>query len=203
MVTSGFHKVMCGPLRVLCKRGDLPIRHHEKAEKSLLKSFTELLPDRYIVPSPTKVLERRWAHYTVRLRSEDQFFMSSETITKVLMVDDDPHIRLITEMSLEGLTTWQVRLAGSGSEALRLVQEDRPDLVLLDMQMPGMDGTTVLSEMKKLMGTTMPHVIFMTAKVQSQEMDGYKGLGVAGVIPKPFDPMTLPDQILGILEQGE
>lgn len=126
--------------------------------------------------------------------------MSSDTISKVLMVDDDPHIRLITEMSLEGLTQWQIRLAGSGSEALRLVQEEQPDLVLLDMQMPGMDGTTVLIELKKLLGTAMPHVIFMTAKVQTQEMDEYKCMGVAGVIPKPFDPMTLPDQILGILK---
>jgi CheY-like chemotaxis protein len=79
--------------------------------------------------------------------------MSSNTISKVLMVDDDPHIRLITQMSLEGLTKWQVQLAGSGNEALRLLEEERPDLVLLDMSMPGMDGTSVFTEMKRRLGT--------------------------------------------------
>jgi two-component system, OmpR family, response regulator len=125
--------------------------------------------------------------------------MSSNTISKVLMVDDDPHIRLITQMSLEGLTKWQVQLAGSGNEALRLLEEERPDLVLLDMSMPGMDGTSVFTEMKRRLGTTIPQVIFMTAKVQSQEVEQYKTMGAAGVISKPFDPMTLPKQILEIL----
>lgn len=125
--------------------------------------------------------------------------MSSNTISKVLMVDDDPHIRLITQMSLEGLTKWQVQLAGSGNEALRLLDEERPDLVLLDMSMPGMDGTSVFTEMKRRLGTTIPQVIFMTAKVQSQEVEQYKTMGAAGVISKPFDPMTLPKQILEIL----
>lgn len=125
--------------------------------------------------------------------------MSSKTISKVLMVDDDPHIRLITQMSLEGLTKWQVQLAGSGNEALRILDEERPDLVLLDMSMPGMDGTSVFTEMKKRLGTTIPQVIFMTAKVQSQEVEQYKTMGAAGVISKPFDPMMLPKQILEIL----
>ncbi len=126
--------------------------------------------------------------------------MSSDTISKVLMVDDDPHIRLITEMSLEGLTQWRILVAGSGAEALRLVDEERPDLVLLDMSMPGMDGMTVFSEMKKRFESGMPHVIFITAKVQTQEMEQYKKMGVAGVISKPFDPMTLPSQIMRILK---
>ncbi len=126
--------------------------------------------------------------------------MTTETkIHNVLLVDDDANIRLITEMTLEGLTDWKLRLASGGAEALKLIDEERPDLVLLDIMMPDMDGMTVFSEIKKRLGADTPFVIFMTAKVQTQEVAQYTSIGAAGVIMKPFDPMTLPNQIMDIV----
>lgn len=120
-------------------------------------------------------------------------------IEKILLVDDDSNIRLITEMTLQGLTDWKICLAESGQEALTKIAEDCPDLVLLDMMMPDMDGLTVFAQMKGKLGKATPPVIFMTAKVQRQEVDRYKSMGAAGIIMKPFDPMTLPEQIYAIL----
>lgn len=124
---------------------------------------------------------------------------SSKKIEKVLMVDDDANIRLITEMSLKKLTAWQITVAASGREALMAAEKEPPDLILLDMMMPQMDGLTVFAELKTKLGVDMPKVILMTAKVQSHEVDHYKQLGAAGIISKPFDPMTLPDQIRAIV----
>lgn len=121
-------------------------------------------------------------------------------IRRVLLVDDDPNMRLITRISVEGLTEWELTIATSGHEALSLSAQALPDLVLLDMMMPDMDGMTVFSELKKRFGDKTPAVIFMTAKVQIQEVQNYKNVGAAGVIMKPFDPMKLPDEIVAILD---
>jgi CheY-like chemotaxis protein len=123
----------------------------------------------------------------------------TKKVESVLLVDDDANIRLIIEISLEGLTDWKVRQANSGQQALELMGEQRPDLVLLDVMMPEMDGITMLERIKERFAADMPFVIFMTAKVQRQELEQYKLLGAAGVIMKPFDPMTLADEIMGIL----
>jgi len=120
-------------------------------------------------------------------------------VEKVLMVDDDSNIRLITEMSLEGLTDWKILSAGTADEALDHVTKEQPDLILLDVMMPGMDGVTLFGKIKDKCADSMPRVIFMTAKVQSQELEKYINLGAVGVITKPFDPMKLPEQIESIL----
>lgn len=125
--------------------------------------------------------------------------MGENRISRVLLVDDDANIRLITEMTLDGLTDWTLRLATCGSEALQMVEQELPDLILLDMMMPDMDGLAVFTELQKRLGSTIPHVIFMTAKVQTQEVQQYTSMGASGVIIKPFDPMTLPQQILQIV----
>lgn len=128
--------------------------------------------------------------------------MADNGIEKVLMVDDDPNIRRIAEISLKKLTPWHVRVVASGQEALDATASECPDLVLLDMMMPNMDGITVLALLQEKLGPTMPKVILMTAKVQSHEVDQYKQLGAAGVISKPFDPLKLPDSIRAILDGG-
>lgn len=121
-------------------------------------------------------------------------------IKRVLLVDDDANIRFITEMSLQGLTDWEITLAGTAQEALSAVTQVKPDLALLDVMMPGMDGVTLLRKMREQVDEAhMPLVIFMTAKVQTQEIEAYKNLGAVGVITKPFDPMKLAEQIEGIL----
>jgi CheY-like chemotaxis protein len=119
---------------------------------------------------------------------------------KILIVEDDDNIRLITKTSLEGLTSWRVIEANSGQVALSLAGADLPDLILLDVMMPGMDGPETFSRLQENVDTAAIPVIFMTAKVQTQELEMYIKLGAAGVITKPIDPMLLPEQITSILE---
>lgn len=128
--------------------------------------------------------------------------VTREDIKKVLLVEDDNHIRLIIKTSLVKLAQWQVIEARNGTEALRLADEERPDLILLDIMMPGMDGTTTFKELLKKESLNYVPVIFMTAKVQRQEIESYIKLGARGVITKPVDPMTLPEQIIDTLNKS-
>jgi two-component system, OmpR family, response regulator len=121
-------------------------------------------------------------------------------IETVLLVDDDPSIRCIAEISLAEVGKWQVSLADSGKTALEVLLTEKPDLILLDVMMPGMDGPTLFGLIKNNAKCSHTPVIFMTAKVQKHELDHYHQLGAAGVISKPFDPMTLPSQIRTILD---
>jgi CheY-like chemotaxis protein len=109
---------------------------------------------------------------------------------------------LIIKTSLAKLAQWQVLEARNGTEALTMADEERPDLILLDIMMPGMDGTTTFKELQKNENLNNVPVIFMTAKVQRQEIEGYIKLGARGVITKPVDPMTLPEQIIDTLNKS-
>ena len=122
-----------------------------------------------------------------------------KTISKVLLVDDEPHIRRIGELSLKGVGKWTAVLASNGMDALAIAERENPDLILLDVMMPGMDGPATLQQLRACEATARIPVIFMTAKVQKHEIDKYLAAGAVGVIPKPFDPMALPAQILQIL----
>lgn len=121
-------------------------------------------------------------------------------IRKVMMVDDEPHIRRIGELSLRGVGQWQVVLAGSGKEAVELAAAETPDAILLDVMMPGMDGPATLAALRENEKTRGIPVIFLTAKAQRHEVERYRSLGAAGVLTKPFDPMTLPAEVRAILE---
>ena len=123
----------------------------------------------------------------------------SININSVLIVDDDDNIRLITRMSLAGLTKWSISEARNGKEALLALEKGCPDLILLDVMMPDMSGLDLLAKAKEQIGANLPPVIFMTAKVQVNEVEKYRQMGAAGVIMKPFDPMTLPEQIENII----
>ncbi len=127
---------------------------------------------------------------------------SALDIKQVLLVDDDQNIRTLAQMGLEGLTDWKVELAASGAEAIRKASELKPDLIILDVMMPGMDGPTTLGELRKVDSLTGIPVIFMTAKAQTHELELYQRMGAKGIITKPFDPMTLPDDIQGILNKS-
>lgn len=122
-----------------------------------------------------------------------------KTVSKVLLVDDEPHIRRIGELSLKGVGKWVAVLASGGAEAQTLAERECPDVILLDVMMPGMDGPATLERLRANEATAKIPVIFMTAKVQKHEVDKYLAAGAIGVIPKPFDPMALPSQILQIL----
>ncbi len=122
-------------------------------------------------------------------------------LTKILYVDDDRDIQLVTKFALEELGGLTVEACTSGPEALQRVTEFEPQLIILDVMMPGMDGPTTLMELRRLATTAKTPAVFMTAKVQTQEIADYKDLGAIDVITKPFDPMTLPDQVKGIWER--
>ena len=98
-------------------------------------------------------------------------------------------------MALEMVGGFTINACSSGVEALAVAGNFKPDLLLLDVMMPEMVGPSTLSGLRNLEQTAVTPVIFMTAKVQTTEMAYYLSLGALGVIAKPFDPMTLPDQL--------
>jgi two-component system OmpR family response regulator len=116
-------------------------------------------------------------------------------IRKVLLVDDEDDIRTIGQLSLSRVGGWITVLAASGTEAVAKAASEQPDLILLDVQMPGLDGPTTFSRLRAQASTAAMPIIFMTAKIQKQEVARYLELGAIGVIGKPFDPLTLPNEI--------
>jgi CheY-like chemotaxis protein len=120
-------------------------------------------------------------------------------IESVLLVDDDPDIRMVSGLSLTRVGKWAVHAAASGAEALALLATVRPDVILLDVMMPLMDGPTLLGRIREIPALAHVPVIFLSAKVQAREVKRYLELGAAGVIVKPFDPMKLPDDIRQLL----
>jgi two-component system, OmpR family, response regulator len=120
---------------------------------------------------------------------------SPSPLQKILYVDDEKDIQTIARMALEMVGKFTVRACSSGSEAVNAFPEFRPDLVLLDVMMPEMDGPTTLARIRVLAGGEAIPVVFMTAKVQQHEIAYLKNLGALEVIAKPFDPMTLSTAI--------
>lgn len=112
-------------------------------------------------------------------------------LKRILYVEDEPDIQAVAKLALEALGGFEVHICSSGKEAMESVLVFSPDLILLDVMMPGMDGPTTLKAMRELPELSQIPVVFMTAKVQPQEIQEYKRLGAIDVIPKPFDPMTL------------
>lgn len=121
--------------------------------------------------------------------------MGVGSVRTVLLVDDDDDLRMIGEMALANVGGFDVSCASSGEEALSMAERVAPDVILLDVMMPGLDGPTVFARLRERPVTARIPVIFMTAKVQTHELARYEALGAIGIIPKPFDPMTLADQV--------
>ncbi|GAC1347405.1 MAG: response regulator [Myxococcales bacterium] len=120
-------------------------------------------------------------------------------LRKVLLVDDEPDIRRIGQFSLTAVGKLLVVTAANGAEALEAAARESPDVILLDVMMPGMDGPTALQRLREAEATRHIPVIFMTARVQQAEVERYLQLGALGVIHKPFDPMGLPQKLRDIL----
>lgn len=120
-------------------------------------------------------------------------------INKILLVDDEADIRTVGKLAMSTLGGWHVVEARNGPEAIELARSEQPDLILLDVMMPGMDGPTTFGKLKDEPATQQIPVIFMTAKVQKHEVDRYLALGARGVISKPFDPMNLPNEIRALV----
>ncbi|MDP5292947.1 response regulator [Oceanimonas sp. CHS3-5] len=117
---------------------------------------------------------------------------------RILYVEDDEDIREIARLALEVVGGFDVMLCASGEQALADAAAFNPDIILLDVMMPGMDGPTTLSALRRQPAVSRTPVAFMTAKIQPQEIAAYKEMGAVDVIAKPFDPMTLPEQIRDI-----
>ncbi|MBC9822609.1 response regulator [Terrabacter sp. MAHUQ-38] len=118
---------------------------------------------------------------------------------RVLVVDDDDAIREVVQASLEMVAGWTVAAASSGAEALALATADPPDAIILDVMMPLMDGPTTFAKLQADDRTRHVPVVLLTAKVQPAERRRWEGLGVAGVLAKPFDPFGLSVQVADIL----
>lgn len=118
---------------------------------------------------------------------------------KVLIVDDEPDIRRIAKLGLSRVGGMEVVEAASGAEALVRAKADKPDAVLLDVMMPGLDGPSTLARLREDPATSGIPVVFLTAKAIAAELERLKVLGAAGVLTKPFDPRTLARELRALL----
>ncbi|MBF0357196.1 MAG: response regulator [Magnetococcales bacterium] len=119
----------------------------------------------------------------------------NKPLDRILYAEDEPDIQEVAVLALETVGGFNLKVCNTGKEALEAVAEYMPDLLLFDVMMPEMDGPTAFQEIRKIAGMESVPVIFMTAKVQPQEIAHYKELGALDVIPKPFDPMSLADAV--------
>jgi CheY-like chemotaxis protein len=117
----------------------------------------------------------------------------------ILIIDDEEDIRQVAALSLEMVAGWNVTMANSGANGIQTAAKEKPDAILLDVMMPGMDGPTTFLELQKTPETAGIPVLLLTAKVQGADQRRFAGLGVAAVLFKPFDPLTLADQISKVL----
>ena len=123
-------------------------------------------------------------------------------LKNILYIEDEIDIQTIAKFALEEVGGYKVTVFSSGQEGVEKALILKPDLILLDVMMPEMDGPTTLKKLRETpVGKDIP-IIFMTAKVQKEEIQKLKELGVLDVIAKPFEPMTLSDEVLGIWENN-
>ena len=117
----------------------------------------------------------------------------------LLLVDDEDDIREVAQLSLEMTAGWEVHTASSGAGALAAARALKPEAILMDVMMPEMDGPTAVRHLKADPETAGIPVILLTAKVQASDRAAFQDLGVAGVLAKPFDPMTLAGEVAAVL----
>ena len=118
---------------------------------------------------------------------------------RILIIDDEDDIREVAALSLESVAGWSVMTACSGAEGIVTAQAEQPDAILMDVMMPSMDGPTTFREMQRSPQIANIPVVLLTAKVQGVDQRRFAGLGVAGVLFKPFDPLTLAEQMAATL----
>ncbi|HSF15238.1 MAG TPA: response regulator [Vicinamibacteria bacterium] len=121
--------------------------------------------------------------------------MSVPILKRILLVEDDPDIQEVAALALTSLGRFVVETCSSGPEAIAAVPNFRPQLILLDVMMPGMDGLRTLEALRALPETADAPVVFLTAKAQREEIEKYKRAGAADVLVKPFEPARLPERL--------
>ncbi|MBV6626920.1 MAG: response regulator [Rivularia sp. (in: Bacteria)] len=121
------------------------------------------------------------------------------TTKKILVVDNEEYIQEVTKICLESTTKWQVITASSGNEGIKKAELEKPDAILLDVMMPGMDGITAFKHLQQNSDTKEIPVIILTATIQSSDNYRYTDLGIKAAIAKPFSPLTLAQEISEVL----
>jgi CheY-like chemotaxis protein len=116
-------------------------------------------------------------------------------LKRISVVEDDRDISSIIQLALEEVGGFELQLCNSGAEAIEKVPDFDPDIIILDFMMPDMNGSETLASLKKIPSIANTPVIFMTARVQTRDVEEYQSLGIAGIIAKPFDPMSLADEV--------
>ena len=124
--------------------------------------------------------------------------MTLPPLTRILYVEDDPGIQAVVRIALERKGGFTVELCDGGQKAIEVAPGFAPDLILLDVMMPGMDGISTCKALRAIPQTAATPVVFVTAKIQPYEIKRYHELGAMDVIRKPFDPMTLSETITDI-----
>lgn len=125
------------------------------------------------------------------------------SLERILYVEDEPDIQAVAKLALEMVGGFKVLICSSGTETLERVSGFAPDLILLDVMMPGMDGPSTLQRLRANPATAAIPVVFLTAKVQAAEVLQYQKMGALDAIAKPFDPMTLAANVRTIWEKRD
>ena len=125
----------------------------------------------------------------------------SRELKRIMHVEDDPDIRELTKIALEAVAGYTLDSATNGIEALEKTPAFEPDLILLDVMMPEMDGVETFQKLREIPKLDATPIVFVTAKAQYHEVEQYRSLGAADVIRKPFDPLNLPSEIESIWER--
>ncbi len=128
--------------------------------------------------------------------------MDIPQLKRIMYVDDDLDLQDIVRLGLETRGGFTVTCCDTGNQALEEIKIFKPDLVILDMVLPGMSGLQLLERMRELRGVPWIPVIFLTSKISPQQVEEYKDLGVIGVINKPLNPLELRHQVREIWESS-
>ena len=119
-------------------------------------------------------------------------------LKRILYVEDEPDIQAVARLALEMVGRFEVEVCASGEEALVRAPEFAPDLIVLDVMMPGLDGPATLQRLREVPATSDVPVVFVTARVQPEELAAYRAIGAIGVVQKPFDPIGLSHELVRI-----
>jgi two-component system, OmpR family, response regulator len=120
---------------------------------------------------------------------------------RILVVEDEPVIGAAARLALEEVGGFTVEVCDSGIKTIDATRRFRPDLILLDAVMPGMDGPETLAALRREDDLSALPVVFMTGRTHPSEIEHFRSLGALGVIPKPIDPFELPDRVLQFYER--